>query len=189
MPSTPPSGGAQHLSGIAVLSARRVLEDLVGVESVSRGLASVSESARNDYEAASPISWVLHESVIEVHEAIAREAGEDIEQLALTVTEMSVDRLFGSVWRIFLRFVSDETIISRTPLMYSRTRSLGSMSARIVSPGIAEAEISGWPTIPDRDIAIHRVAIQRFLALAGRRATVRAERTPSGARYRVQWRE
>ena len=189
MPSTPPSGNVQHLSGIAVLSARRVLCDLVGEEAVARGLVNASESARNDYEAASPMSWVLHASVIEVHEAIAKEAGEDIEKLALTVTEISVDRLFSTVWRIFLRFVSDETLISRTPLMYSRTRSLGTMEARIVSKANAEVEIAGWPAIPDRDIAIHRVAIQRFLVLAGRRATVRGERTPGGARYRVQWQE
>ena len=188
MNSMPPSKSVPYLAGMTVLNLRKAFEELVGSDTVVRALNRVSPKARDDYEAATPISWVLNESVSRVHEAIADEAGADVNELVLAAVEISVDRLFKTVWRIFLRFTSDEALIQRTPILYSRSRSLGEMTSRMLRPGIAEVMISGWPTIPDRDVLVMRLAIERFLILAGRSSvSVTFERAPGGARYRAQW--
>lgn len=188
MNSVPPSKNVPYLAGMTVINLRKAFEELVGSDTVVRALQRVAPKAREDYEAASPLSWVLNESVSRVHEAIAAEAGADVDELVLAAVEIGIDRLFKTVWRIFLRFTSDDALIQRTPLLYSRSRSMGEMTSKMLRPGFAEVTISGWPNMPDRDIAVMRLVIERFLALAGReRVSVTAERTPIGARYKAQW--
>ncbi len=50
------------------------------------------------------------------------------------------------------------------------------------------SELSGWASIPSRDIHALTVSIRAFLTLAGRESvTVVGERTSGGARFRVTW--
>ena len=110
-------------------------------------------------------------------------------ELADRLARVTVERSFTTVWRVMLRFTSDEAIISRTPAFYAKSRSVGQMATRILVPGKSESIVSGFPTIPERDIVILAASIETVIALAGRKDVKSVgERTRDGARFLTRWR-
>ena len=178
-----------RLSGQSARDIRWALEQTLGADVVARALATLPEATRQEYAEASPLSWVPYATVVAAHAAIAAEAGTTMEAMLESAVPMAVERAFKTVWRILLRFPSDEALIARTPLLYSKSRSKGSMTAHVRSPGVAVAEVCGWPAMPPRDIRALALSIETLVRLAGR-ADVRArgEATADGARYDIRWR-
>lgn len=176
------------LAGQAVLDTRWAFTQVLGHDALMRALARLPDGTREDYERATPMSWVSYETIRAVHDAFAREAGEPIEALLDRAVPLALERSFKTVWRLLLRFTSDEALIARAPLLYQRTRSRGTMSARIDRPGVGVCELKGWASVPSRDVHALTISIRSFLELAGRQGvTVVGERTASGARFRVTW--
>lgn len=183
-----PSADAPMLAGQAVLDLRWAFDQVLGHDALVRALSSLPVAVREEYEEATSLSWVSYETIRAVHDAFARESGEPIERLLDRAVPLAVERSFKTVWRLLLRFTNDEALVARTPLLYSRTRSRGQLSARLVKPGESLCELSGWASIPARDIHALTVSIRVFLELAGRLGvTVVGERTAGGARFRVTW--
>jgi hypothetical protein len=177
------------LAGQAVLDTRWAFEQVLGCDGVLRALSTLPEDVRSDYERATPIAWIPYATMRAVHDAFAREAREPIEALLDRTVPLALERSFKTVWRLLLRFTNDEALIARAPLLYQRTRSRGTMTARIERPGVGLCELSGWASIPARDIHALTVSIRSFLELAGRQGvTVVGERTSGGGRFRVTWR-
>jgi hypothetical protein len=180
---------APMLSGQAVVDSRWAWAQVIGHEAATRALASLPPSVREDYERATPLTWVSYETMRQVHDAYAREAGERVESLLDRVLPLAIERSFKTVWRLLLRFTTDEALIARTPLLYQRTRSRGTMTARVgARPGEGHCDLTGWASIPSRDVHALTVSIRSFLVLAGRESvTVVGERTASGAHFRATW--
>jgi hypothetical protein len=179
---------APKLSGQAVLDSRWAFEQVVGAASVRRALDSLPPSTREIYESATPLTWIPYGVMRDVHDAYARQSGRSVEDLLEDVLPKAIERSFATVWRLLLRFTSDEALVARTPLLYTRTRSRGTMTARVVQPGEGVAELTGWASIPQRDIHALAISIRTFLTLAGRaKVSVRGERTASGARFHSKW--
>ena len=179
---------APRLSGQAVLDSRWAFEEVLGKERVERALATLPPSIRQVYDETTPLTWVPYSVMRAVHDAYGREAGQPVEALLDEVVPRAIARSFATVWRLLLRFTTDAALIARTPLLYSRTRSQGTMTARVVGPGEGEVTLDGWPSVPDRDIHALRVSVRAFLELAGREGVaVVAERTADGAVFRVTW--
>jgi hypothetical protein len=177
-----------RLVGQSVRDIRWALERTLGTDVVSRALASLPEPVRTQYAEAKPLEWVPYSTVVSAHEAIAREGNTTMEAMLEDAVPLAVERAFKTVWRILLRFTSDEALISRTPLLYSKTRSKGRMTARRVSPGLATAEIEGWPQMPPRDVRAIALSIETTLRLCGReRVSCTAASTATGARYEIRW--
>jgi hypothetical protein len=89
---------------------------------------------------------------------------------------------------MLLRLSSDEALIKRTPMIYSRSRNVGELSARIVEPGRAELKLTEWPEITDRQMRSVGVGIESVIALTGRRSVqMRCTRTASGAVFDLRW--
>lgn len=100
----------------------------------------------------------------------------------------AIERSFATVWRVFLRFTGDEAIVRRAASIYARTRSRGTMTARLVGPGRGVAEVTGWASIPPRDVRALGVSIAAFLRLAGRtNVAVQGEKTAAGARWQIRF--
>lgn len=185
---SPVDASAPRLSGQAVLDSRWAFEQVLGKESVARALASLPPSVREAYESATTLTWVPYEVMRDVHDAYGRVAGRPVEALLDDVLPKAIERSFTTVWRVLLRFTSDEALIARTPLLYTRTRSRGAMTARIVERGVGIAELTDWASIPQRDVLALSISIRSFLTLAGRREVrVRGERTATGARFHSTW--
>jgi hypothetical protein len=132
---------------------------------------------------------VPYDVVVRCHAAIAEAAGTTMEAMLEQAVPLAVQRAFRTVWRILLRFTSDQVLIARTPLLYSQSRSKGAMSARVVGPGEGIAEITAWPGMPPRDVRAIELSIATLLRLAGRReVSVQGAATSDGARYSIRWR-
>jgi hypothetical protein len=180
---------APRLAGQSVRDLRWAFEAMFGKDVVARALASLPEPVRTAWADAMPMDWVPYTTVVAVHEAIAREAKTTMETMLERAVPMAVERAFTTVWRVLLRFTSDEALLTRTPLLYSKTRSKGSMTTKVTGVGRAVVEVRGWPGMPPRDVRALTLSIETLLRLAGREGVrVIAERTAHGARYEIRWR-
>lgn len=176
-------------SGTAFANNALALEQLVGPVVMAEAVASLDEGDRSLVLDAYRVPWVpmpVHERLIE---ALARCSGRDGNELADAGTRGGAERAFKSVWRLMVHFESDdETLVSRTDAIYARTRNAGTLRSRVHACGNAEAELTGWSTVSDRQLRTLAIGIESVLRLAGRvHARVLHERTPEGGRFAIRW--
>jgi len=168
---------------------RWAIEKMLGPAVLKAALERVTPPVRDEYLHATALSWVTYTTLAAVHDAVATESRTNAMVLADKLARLTVERSFTTVWRIFLRFTSDEAIIVRTPAFYAKSRNTGYMASRILVPGKSESIVSGFPTIPDRDIVILAASIETVITLAGRQdVKSKGERTTDGARFFTRWR-
>lgn len=177
------------VNGANVILSRRALETLVGAEVVARALASLPQEIVEPYTSVTTVGWVPVRSVDAVTTAVAEAApGWTAERLSADSARIGVEALMKGLWRVILRFTSDEALVARTPLLYSKTYNVGQLESAIPRPGHAEVVHSGWRGITDLQIAGLAAGIETVLRCAGRRdATVAGKRTPTGAFFACTW--
>jgi hypothetical protein len=188
-PSKAPKDAIPCASGMAILDMRWATEKMLGAPLLQAALEKVSPAARDEYTHMTALTWVTYTTLAEVHDAVATLAKIDSMVLADRLARIAVERSFTTVWRVFLRFTSDEAIIVRTPAFYAKSRSVGYMASRILSRGQSESIVSGFPTMPQRDVVILAASIETVLTLASRQEVKsKGERTADGARFMTTWR-
>lgn len=173
--------------GAIIAQTRAVLIERIGREAYSEALATLPAADAERYDRANALDWVP----IRVIEAIARAAGEvtgrDWQVLNDEVSRIGSRRAFGSVWRIFLRFTSDEALMTRGPTIFGKTYSHGRVHCEFSEHGTARIVLD-WPQAPELAVRTLRVAIEELLAAGGRtRVKVNVERTVRGATYQCLW--
>lgn len=176
------------ITGTIVGQHLAVLRERYGSESVDRVLASLDDTTRDDVAHASPLGWVPVQTFERFYDAMAAGLQRDVAELHTEVSRASVENTFRTLWRLLLRFTSDEALVSRTPLIHSRTYNTGALASSFPGPGRADIELTGWPRTP----AIVRrglcVGISTVLTLAGRQnVTITDEPTADGARFQASW--
>ncbi len=177
------------LSGQATLDFRWACEQVIGSEATERAIASLPESARRRYGELTPLTWVDYETVRLANDAFAREGERTIDALYEEVIPRAMERSFRTVWRLLIRLTTDRALIARTPLIYQRTRSRGTMISEIVGPGKARVQVTDFHDIPDRDVTALGISIAALLRIAGRSdVKVHGRRAPGGANWTVRWR-
>jgi hypothetical protein len=175
-------------SGQGMLDMRRAIEDAHGKDVIVRALANVSPEARKEYETASPLSWVKITTAHDVHAAIARELGRDVDEFTDEFVVKGVERSFKTVWRVLLSLTSDEALVKRAASMYSRTRNVGTMKNVIIEKGGSRGALEGWPDINERAMRTIALGIQTVLRLAGRKDAVTTyTKTATGAEFTSRW--
>jgi hypothetical protein len=183
------SGVIPCTAGVSVLDVFKSLEDALGEETVKRGIASAPPEMRAEFEALTPIAWFPNTTLSSLIDAVAAAAGLDPEPLLDAAVRRAVERTFKTVWRMFLRFTSDEALIARTPMIYSKARNVGQLVAKVLEPGVAELTLSDWPEVTPRQIRTIGIGIEEVVRLAGRRQVALASsRSADGAIYRLTWR-
>lgn len=182
------TGERGRTSGATTRDAHAILERLVGADVVARALEHIPPDERLTYEGATSVSWIDCDIVEHVYEAIAREAGRDVAGLQAEVMRAGVDRTIHSLWRILLRFTSDNALVTRTPLFYRKVFDKGEMVSRVVERGRAEIEMRGFPEMSEFHLRGLMVGIQCVLEAAGRRdVKMRPRRTRTGAMIDATW--
>lgn len=177
-----------RLSGMLLIVQRKTMEELVGARVVTQALAKLPDKIRREYDMIAPLSWFPVEWFNLLVTTVAAEVGIPVLNLHAEITRTSSERTASMVWRVFLRLTSDEALLERTPLLYSRSCSQGELTGKVVSPGKAEVTLIGWPGIPDIQMQGLRMMIASVMKVAGRKAVkVTADRRPSGACFLVTW--
>ena len=176
-------------SGVSVLDVLHAAEQIVGKQVFAQACERLPQSLRDEMSTITAVSWVPNTLLIEVMRAVARESQRDTEDLVAAAIRGATTRTFTTVWRTLLRFTTDEALLKRAPLMYARSRNCGKLSARMLSPGVAEVTVTEYPNLTPPELRSLGVGIQCILELAGRRdVQVSCERKPDGGRYVFRWR-
>ena len=190
LPSAPAAGPVTpSASGARVAAMREILQERLGKAQLTSLLSPLAEDVRREYLEATPLSWVRTSTDYAVHDAVAASLGADPVSFHEELLRLAMDRTFKTVWRIFLRFSSDEALIARTPMIYSRTRNVGEMKSRLLSPGRGEIVLSKYPGIAPRDVRSLGVGLSCILKLTGRRdVKLTTTAQPDGAVFHLAWR-
>ncbi|GAB4215474.1 MAG: hypothetical protein OHK0013_41100 [Sandaracinaceae bacterium] len=179
--------GEPAIFGAVIAQTRQALIETIGQSAYERTLARLSTEDAEAYQHANALDWVP----IRVIEAVAKSCGEVVGRDAMAlndeVSRIGTRRAFGSVWRAFLRFTSDEALMTRGPMLFSKTYNRGRIWTEFPSPHSARVVLE-WPDAPDLVVRTLRVAIEELLTAGGRaRVRVQAERTAGGGEYRCSW--
>jgi len=176
------------IAGTAVLALRASLEEIVGAETVARAARRLDPASRELLGSLTALTWVDELTVAALHDAVASEAGIDAERLFDQAVRAAAERSFKTVWRVLLRLSTDEALIARSQVLYSRSRSVSQVSARLVEPGHAELVLRGRPNGPSRTIRSLAISTEVLLRLTGRRQVVTvADERPGGGVVTVRW--
>lgn len=175
--------------GAAVMARRRANEDIVGKVTVEAALEKVAPEIRSEWDGLHALSWISLEDVEAIQDAIAVEARRDPEELHDAVIRASVERALKGLYRMVLRYASDEWLVAQTAAIFRHTRKRGDLSSTIPEPGRAELSLTGWRGIRDRHVRQVAIGVERVLTLSGRRdVRVESQPAPDGATFVVTWR-
>ena len=176
-------------SGISVLDLRVALEEIVGKDVVTTALASLPAQTRNEFVEITALSWVPLATVTRVVDAVAATGRVNADRLIDDAVRRAVERTFKTVWRVMLRFTTDNALIARTPVVYSLSRNIGRLTSRMVSPGKAEVTLSEWVGVSARHVRTLGISIATVVRLAGRKdVAVTSSPTNDGAVFHLTWR-
>jgi hypothetical protein len=176
-------------SGVSVLDSHRALVEIVGVETIERALGRVSAPIAAAYRELLAVSWIPIADVEVVYRAIAEEAGMPVEELQVATVRRGIEHTVRGAWKMLLRITTDEALIKRTPLIYSRAFNVGTLEAKVMEKGYALLALEGFPTISDFSLLGLSAGIEGVLRSAGRKeTTVTFDRTANGARLEARWR-
>lgn len=176
------------ITGALVSTHIELLGGRFGAEEVSRCIDGLPAEVRADMQGVIAAGWVPVKSYDAFYRAFAQRVREDVAVLHTDMSRQSVERTFKTIWRLLLRLTSDEALISRTPMLFSRAYTKGKLTAVFAEPGVAHVELVGWPNVPDIVLRGTRIAIETVLRLSGRSAVRTAvERAPDGATLKATW--
>lgn len=179
---------APSVSGTLIQGLLAAATETLGPDVVARGLSKAPRDARVLVEAALPGAWVPIDSAEATFGEIARAAGRDWPSLHMELSRLSVDRAVKTFWRLLLRFTTDEALVTRTPVFFSKSYNRGKLTARITAPYRGEVTLLEWPNVPDWPIRGSQIGIETVLKAAGRKdVRVDGQRTATGAVYLASW--
>jgi hypothetical protein len=177
------------VSGTIVRGHLDLLASQFGAALVRTAIAELSAEHRAVMESVTAAGFVSIPAYEAFYEAMARLAGRRVPELHAEISRQSVERAFNTIWRVLLRFTSDEALVSRTPLLFSRGYDRGKLTSKIRTPGLAELELTEWPDVPDIAIRGLSVAVETVLRLSRRRSvSIVHQRSSDGATFQATWR-
>lgn len=176
------------ISGALITQHRAILLELVGPSALEAAFSALSPADREAIENGTTLSYIPIRAAEAMYKAIGQASGRDYVHLHETVSRMAVDRALKTIWRLLLRFTSDEALVARTPVIFTKAFPQGVLSPRIVGPGRAEIRVQSWPQMPEYAIRGTRIAVESVLRLAGRsNVKITAEPTLDGVIYHTSW--
>lgn len=166
-----------------------ILRQLFGEDAMARAAASLPEAERMQLRELTTVGWVEVDFAKAVYVAAAREVGRDVDAVHRDAVRAGVERTFRSFWRLILRMTTDNALVARTPLIYSKTHETGKLTSRVVAPGRAELWLDDWPGDDDFPLRGIATGIETTLRVAGRQGVkVNFERRQGGALFVASWR-
>ena len=165
----PAPPAAPRVSGAVILTQIGSLIELYGRDTYDRALAGLADGPRREVKELLAIGWIPACTAQGLKDAVAALVGLTSEEVQVQVVRASLGQVINVFWRLLLRHVSDEALMKRTPLLYSRTFDRGELVARVIGPGHASFELLGWPDVSDYDVLGLATGITFVLERAGRK--------------------
>jgi len=179
---------APRVSAVIFISQRGVMEELYGKAAVTRAISKLDPELAAEIGALLPVSWISSDATLLFFEAVAVEADITVGVVQRDVVRIGVERTVRTIWRVLLRFTSDDALVRRTPMIYSKTFDRGAMTTRIAGPGRAEIVITGWPAMPQVHADGITYGVEAVLRVAGRQdVKVEHHKRIDGALYVATW--
>jgi hypothetical protein len=176
-------------NGTLLVEQIKVLRELHGDAVVDRAIAKLPPEVRREFDQILTTTWVPMEVSDTFHRYVANELGRDPREVRRELVRTALPRTFKTIWRVLLKFTTDEALVARTPLIYSKTFDRGEFVSRIDRPGIANMRLSGWQDPSELELVGIATAVEVVLRLAGRRQPeVSWQRVPGGATFVAVWR-
>lgn len=171
-----------------MLDSIRALREIAGEGAVRAGLDALDADVRVSFTGATTLTWVPAPAFERFFTAAAAGVGRNRDALQDEVSRRAVERTLNTLWRVILRVTTDSALVSRTPLLYSKTYDAGGMESRIYSPGRAEILLLGWPAVSEFHARGIARGIETVLHCASRKAArVTWARRATGAAYQATW--
>jgi hypothetical protein len=178
------------ITGTIVRTHLELLDERFGAGSAAECIRALPAECRQALEGVTAAGWLPITTWEAFYDAFSRQVGADVAVLHGEMSRQSVERTFKTLWRVLLRFTTDDALVSRTPLLYSRAYTHGKLTSRFSARGVADVELGGWPGVPEIVLRGTRGAVETVLQLAGRKsARVTWQRARDGATFRATWSE
>ncbi len=182
-----PMSEEPSVNGAGALYTREVIRERLGAPRFEEVCASLAPADRQLYEHVWS-GWLPLRISEAVLDGAADALGADRERFAHEVILESSGRTIARVYRVALRFAWEEALVARTPALYRRIRNVGSMEARFVQRGAADATLTGWALSP-RAARSLASSFEAVLLAAGKEDVVtEIAMRADGARFRLRWR-
>ncbi len=179
-PVVPPGQSVDtRMFGLVMLEQRRVVERMLGPEGYQRALSRLPEERRVEYASIGMFSWCRTTTVAMFMIEAANEADLDSHVFTARVVREGFGRVMRTVWRLFVSFSSDEAIVRRAAIVYTKALDRGKAKAFVEVPGHMVLEISEWQDIHAIDIVAIASGIEAALEVAGRKVLIVHKRLPN----------
>jgi hypothetical protein len=159
-----------RIFGAVLLEQRRVMEELAGPEVFREVLEGLQPDMRSEYEGLGMLSWCRHTTATEVTTRVGLALGRLPEDFQAEVVRTGIERTLRGIWRVLLRFSSDDALIKRAALIYSKTCDRGKLSVEPIRPGHVDLILTEWPDIANLDIVALAAGVETVLRVVGRSA-------------------
>jgi hypothetical protein len=175
-------------AGAEIMCFREALEELEGAEAVRRATARLSPAARTALDELTPMCWAPTELLTELADAVARGTHENRDVVLERTAREGLTRTLRLFFRAFLNGHTDEALLARAPIIFSRLRDTGHVEARLRGARDAELRLTGWPSVDPRQMKLVAIGFEALFALAGRRSPLcHWDATDDGALFRLTW--
>lgn len=155
---------------------------------VERALASLSASDRDEITSATAVSWVRIEPFATFHDRLAHELGRPVDETHAEIVAGGSRKTFGTLWRMLLRVGGARLVMTRAPVVYSKTYDTGEMRTKDITEQGGTFVLSGWPHVPEFVLRGLRAGMSVGLESVGRTGIVMTStRTPDGAVFNARW--
>lgn len=178
----------QSVSGSSMHGFMEALATLYGRPMIDAGLARLPLDERIQVEQAFAQMWVPVEILAHAVDAWAEVSGISDEELTRRGVRLSTRNAVSTLWRMLFRVTTDEALITRTPILYSRIRNVGQMTSHLRAEREARVVLTGWRRGTDRQLLSLAVAIESILECSGRpRVRSTWKRTSDGGVIDLSW--
>jgi hypothetical protein len=171
-----------------MLGFQEAIGRLFGAGVVKRGLARLDPAERAQLETLTTVGWVPVTTLAHAVDEWSSEAGVSDHELTVRGVRESTRSTFTTVWRVLLHFTTDEALVTRAPLLYSRTRNAGTLTVTSYTARDAQLVLTRWRDPTDRQLLSLAVSFETVLELTGREpARCTFKRTQDGGAFRLRW--
>jgi hypothetical protein len=156
------------MSGSIILEHRKIIVERFGAAALNEAVAALPEDRQQELDEARPSIWIRISTMEAFYGVLAKALGRRVAELHTEIGRLATERTLTGLWRVFLRFTSDEALITRSPVIFTKSYDTGRVVSTIPRPGHGEVTLLDWPDVTDFPIRGLCNGITTLLTLAGR---------------------